>query len=138
MLVVEDDDEHNEEMGEEEKDGKEAKKWEGISEVILGKKEWFEAWMEGERACELPPTFETNWLLMFRAVATEQYMEIISAPDAWLIAEDSGEEEDESPIDRELKPTNSARRVKALVEQVTGMLSKHLISCSLVYRGSAV
>lgn len=26
--------------------------WDGISEVILGKKEWFEAWMEGERACE--------------------------------------------------------------------------------------
>ncbi|KAF7792494.1 hypothetical protein EIP86_003535 [Pleurotus ostreatoroseus] len=89
-----------------EKDGKEVKKWEGISEVILGKKEWFEAWMEGERA-----------------FATEQYIEIISAPDAWLIAEDSGEEEDESPIDRELKPTNSARRVKALVEQVTDRYS---------------
>lgn len=26
-------------------------KWDGISEVILGKKEWFEAWMEGERQC---------------------------------------------------------------------------------------
>ena len=84
------------------------------------------------------PAFETYWLLMFRAVATEQYMEIISAPDAWLIAEDSGEEEDESPIDRELKPTNSARRVKALVEQVTGMLCDYLMSCSLVYGASAV
>ena len=26
--------------------------WDGISEVILGMKEWFEAWMEGERQCE--------------------------------------------------------------------------------------
>ena len=47
-------------------------------------------------------------------------MDIISAADAWLIAEDAPEEEDEIPVDRELKPTNSARRVKALVEQVTG------------------
>jgi hypothetical protein len=33
------------------KDGKD--KWDGISEVILGKKEWFDAWMEGEKKCEL-------------------------------------------------------------------------------------
>ena len=46
-------------------------------------------------------------------------MEIISAQDAWLIADDTTEDE-ESPIDRELRPTNSARRVKALVEQATG------------------
>lgn len=46
-------------------------------------------------------------------------MQIISAQDAWLIADDSSEDE-EFAIDRELKPTNSARRVKALVEQVTG------------------
>ncbi len=26
--------------------------WKGITEVILGKKEWFEAWMEGERKCK--------------------------------------------------------------------------------------
>ena len=29
------------------------KEWEGMSEVILGQKEWFEAWLRGERACEL-------------------------------------------------------------------------------------
>lgn len=45
-------------------------------------------------------------------------MEIISAPDAWQIADD--DPNDEEVIDKELKPTNSARRVKALVEQVTG------------------
>ena len=31
--------------------GAEATKWQGICEEILGRKEWFEAWMEGERAC---------------------------------------------------------------------------------------
>ena len=49
----------------------------------------------------------------------DQYIDIISAPDAWQIADDEPNDEDEI-IDRELKPTNSARRVKALVEQVTG------------------
>ncbi len=49
----------------------------------------------------------------------DQYLEIISAPDAWQIADDDPNDEDNG-IDKELKPTNSARRVKALVEQVTG------------------
>lgn len=35
-------------------------KWEGVSEVILGKKEWFDAWMEGERTCRLPHSFECS------------------------------------------------------------------------------
>jgi len=26
--------------------------WDGISEVILGTREWFEAWIEGERKCK--------------------------------------------------------------------------------------
>ena len=51
----------------------------------------------------------------------DQYLEIISASDAWLIADDEGEHDSDSrAVDRELRPTNSARRVKALVEQVTG------------------
>jgi len=37
---------------------------------------------------------------------------IINAPDAWQIVDDEGE-------DREFRPTNSARRIKVLVEQVT-------------------
>ncbi|GBE78415.1 hypothetical protein SCP_0113030 [Sparassis crispa] len=80
--------------------------WEGISEVILGRREWFEAWLEGERK-----------------FAMDQYMEIIMAPDAWLIADDEGEGDDTPAINHELKPTNSARRVKALVEQVTDRYS---------------
>ncbi len=26
--------------------------WQGISEVILGRKEWFDRWVEGEKTCE--------------------------------------------------------------------------------------
>ena len=51
----------------------------------------------------------------------DQHLDIISASDAWLIADDDGEHDSDSrAVDRELRPTNSARRVKALVEQVTG------------------
>ena len=69
--------------------------WDGISEVILGKKEWVEAWVEGER----------------------KYFETISSRDALLFADEDGEDEtDTRPADRELRPrTNSARRVKTLV-----------------------
>lgn len=27
--------------------------WKGISEIILGRKEWFDSWVEGEKACKL-------------------------------------------------------------------------------------
>ncbi|KAI0768609.1 TIP-1 family-domain-containing protein [Trametes elegans] len=81
--------------------------WDGISEVILGRKEWFDAWVEGERK-----------------FAMDQYFDIISAPDAWLIAEEEEDtDSDISAVERELHPTNSARRVKALVEQVTDRYS---------------
>lgn len=26
--------------------------WEGLSEIILGRKEWFDAWLAGEQRCE--------------------------------------------------------------------------------------
>ena len=51
----------------------------------------------------------------------DQYMDIITASDAWLIADDNNSQEDGAHVTiSDLKPTNSARRVKALVEQVTG------------------
>lgn len=105
--------------------------WDGISEVILGKKEWFEAWMEGERSCEFFVELFNTHIDRVNVVAMDQYIEIISAADAWLIADETVEDE-EGVVDRELKPTNSARRVKALVEQVTG---KPHTSC-LAYRQS--
>ncbi|KAL1739732.1 TIP-1 family-domain-containing protein, partial [Schizophyllum fasciatum] len=72
--------------------------WEGVSETVLGTKEWFDAWMEGEKR-----------------FAEDQYHDIISSVDAWQLADDDGEE---GP--RDLKGTNAARRVKSLVEQITG------------------
>jgi len=30
----------------------EQEEWEGLSEVILGRREWFERWLDGERECE--------------------------------------------------------------------------------------
>lgn len=32
--------------------------WEGISDIILSKKDWFDAWLEGERRCKLQ---EPDW-----------------------------------------------------------------------------
>jgi len=52
-------------------------------------------------------------------VADDQYNEIISSPDAWQIADDV-DELDSIMVDTDLRPTNSARRVKTLVEQITG------------------
>ena len=51
-----------------------------------------------------------------RLVVEDQYHDIVSASDAWAIAEE-GEEE---IIARDVKATNSARRIRALVDQVTG------------------
>lgn len=28
--------------------------WDGLSEVILGRADWFEAWLDGENKCEQP------------------------------------------------------------------------------------
>ncbi|KAH7883865.1 RINT-1 family protein [Phlebopus sp. FC_14] len=80
----------------------------GISRVILDQKEWFSAWLEGEKK-----------------FAEDQYHEIISASDAWVIADDDRYENAERhiPRDNELKATNSARRIKGLVEQVTDRYS---------------
>ncbi|KAF8528017.1 RINT-1 family protein [Hysterangium stoloniferum] len=75
--------------------------WEGMSEEILGRKEWFEAWVEGERK-----------------FADDQYNGIISSSDAWKIADDA-DATDMTDLEVDFRPTNSARRVKALVEQIT-------------------
>lgn len=112
----------------------EAPKWDGISDVILGRKEWFEAWVEGEKQCRSFLNIYRNIIFINAScsVAMNQYMEIISASDAWLISDDS----DDTPTDDpdttnggpriahpQLKSTNSARRVKHLVEQITDRYS---------------
>ncbi|CAK5280068.1 unnamed protein product, partial [Mycena citricolor] len=73
--------------------------WPGICDVILGREEWFSAWLEGERQ-----------------FTEHQYEDLISSSDAWQIADDDGEGSD-------AKTTNSSRRLKALVEQVTDRYS---------------
>ncbi|KAL5534489.1 hypothetical protein ACEPAG_951 [Sanghuangporus baumii] len=77
---------------------KEARKWEGTSDIILGNKDWFDAWLEGERK-----------------FAEDQFNDIIRSPDTWHISDDTTAESDES----EVRPTISARRVKALIETIT-------------------
>lgn len=99
-------------------------KWEGVSEIILGKKEWFEAWLEGEKTCLffpscLSPYSPANYLFWLFSVAEDQYNEIITAADAWLMTDDD-EGKDDTHQDQELKTTHSARKFRALVEQVTG------------------
>lgn len=79
----------------------ESSQWPGVADIILGKKEWFEAWIDGEKK-----------------FAEDQYHEIISTPDAWQIAECEVEKQAS-----ELQTTNSARRISALVEQVTDRYS---------------
>ncbi|KAL5535279.1 hypothetical protein ACEPAF_3373 [Sanghuangporus sanghuang] len=74
------------------------RKWEGTSNFILGNKDWFDAWLEGERK-----------------FAEDQFNDIITSPDTWHISDDTAAESDES----EVRPTNSARRVKALIERIT-------------------
>jgi RAD50-interacting protein 1 len=53
------------------------------------------------------------------SVTEDQYLEIISDPVAWAIVNDEGDGEDLLP-EKDFKTTNSARRIRALVEQVTG------------------
>lgn len=76
----------------------------GISRIILDENEWFDAWIEGEKK-----------------FADDQYHEIISATDAWVIVDDhSADVEGITRLDEsDIKATNSARRVRALVEQIT-------------------
>ncbi|KAJ3853443.1 TIP-1 family-domain-containing protein [Lentinula lateritia] len=85
------------------RDGIAGEAWPGVCDIILGKKEWFDAWLDGEKR-----------------FADNQYHDIINAPDAWQIADD---EPDDVVVGHDLKTTNSARRLKALTEQITDRYS---------------
>ncbi|KAG8730619.1 hypothetical protein FRC11_006279 [Ceratobasidium sp. 423] len=76
-----------------------AKEWSGVADVILSHKSWFDEWMEAERR-----------------FTESQYNEIITSPDAFAFTNDNNEESQQADV----RPTNSARRIKALLEQVTG------------------
>ncbi|KAF8898463.1 TIP-1 family-domain-containing protein [Infundibulicybe gibba] len=76
----------------------------GISGIMLENHEWFDAWISGEKQ-----------------FADDQYNTLINADDAWLIADDDGVVSDR--WNRSLKTTNSSRRMKALIEQITDRYS---------------
>ena len=71
-------------------------------------------------SCPIYRWFHSLFVSTHHTVAEEQYHGIISAADAWLVTDDEGD--GEGTDDRELKSTNSARRIKVLVEQITGRL----------------
>ncbi|KAG8803228.1 hypothetical protein FRC16_006461 [Serendipita sp. 398] len=81
--------------------GSESGDWEGVSDVILGRKEWFDAWLEGERL-----------------FAEAQYDEVVHSPDAWQLIDDGALSGEDATATTDLRPTNSARRIKALFEQI--------------------
>ncbi|EJD04214.1 uncharacterized protein FOMMEDRAFT_167449 [Fomitiporia mediterranea MF3/22] len=72
--------------------------WEGTSEIILGNKEWFDSWLEGERK-----------------FAEDQYYDILNFHDPWQLSDDS----EEAATGTDLLSTISARRIKTLIEQIT-------------------
>jgi len=59
---------------------------------------------------------------LFPAVVESQYNDAINASDAWL----ASDEANGNDHPRDLKPTVSSRRIKSLVEQVTGQLFSFL------------
>ncbi|KAF9650708.1 hypothetical protein BDM02DRAFT_3092586 [Thelephora ganbajun] len=77
--------------------------WKGTSDTVLGRSDWFNAWLQGEKQ-----------------FALDQYHASLTSGDPWRMADDQG---NESGQEQDLRPTNSARRVKALIEQVTDRYS---------------
>jgi hypothetical protein len=69
----------------------------------------------------LPPLLLTRRAV---TVASEQYEDITSSPEAWTLVDvsEGGNAESESALERrrDFKPTIGARQVRALVEQVAG------------------
>lgn len=56
---------------------------------------------------------------MLFSVANNQYIEIISDPEAWQIADN--DHAFMGDVRHDFKPTNSSRRLTALMEQITGI-----------------
>ncbi|GAA5857348.1 hypothetical protein JCM8547_002233 [Rhodosporidiobolus lusitaniae] len=84
----------------EEAQAEEEGEWNGLCETILGRQEWFERWLEGERE-----------------FFDKRYFDAIGAPDAWHIVPE--EDYDAGEGGSGTRPTNSALRVKELAEQLT-------------------
>lgn len=57
--------------------------------------------------------------LMVPSVAEAQYDDLVHSPDAWQLVDDGTQLDDTPSTTSDLRPTNSARRVRALFEQIT-------------------
>lgn len=86
--------------------------WKGTANVILGNEEWFDGWKEAERKCESNLGCNLMVLSPLESDSEDKYYEIIGSSDAWQINEDHTEPSG-------MKPTNSAIRVRDLIESVT-------------------
>jgi hypothetical protein len=99
-----------------EKDGD--MKWEGLIDIVLGNVDWFETWLAAEKECA-PSMFEHSCSssdYTHNIVVVDQYNAIINDPDAWEVSEGI----DIDGPSRDLRSTVSSRRIKSLIEQVTG------------------
>jgi hypothetical protein len=96
------------------------RRWDGLSETILGRPEWFEAWLEGEKKCEFFYLVDqTNWLDTSSFIVADGVLnDIVSSADAWQLVDD-GDTAGSENSEIEMRPTVSARRVKTLIEQIT-------------------
>jgi len=96
-------------------------KWEGIIDTILGNADWLETWLSAEKGCT-SSTFEHSFPSSdhtHNTVVEDQYNTSINDPKAWDISE-------EMDPSRDLRSTVSSRRIKSLIEQITGKLKLHI------------
>jgi hypothetical protein len=83
-------------------------------EILIGSR----LGLQARKIVSFLPNLMSHKSIYTNTVVDDQYNEIISSSDAWLVAEEvSGDD-----ALHDLKPTNSSRRIKSLVEQVTGQI----------------
>ena len=104
-------------------------KWEGLIDVVLGNANWFETWLAAEKECA-SSTFDllVSSLIIHNIVVNDQYSTIFSDPNAW----DVSEEMDTDGRSRDLRSTISSRRIRSLIEQVTGKLRLCVLPTALI------
>ena len=78
--------------------------------------------LQAKKIVSFLPYLMSHKFIYTNTVVDDQYNEIISSNDAWLVAEEVNGDD----ALHDLKPTNSSRRIKSLVEQVTGQLARIL------------
>ena len=93
--------------------------WVGLAGVILKHEDWFDRWIVGEKKCESHRGLRESRSSGLTSVAEQQLHEIIASSEAWAIS-DEAPDIDGRLAEDDLKPTTSARQIKALIEQVTG------------------